>query len=66
LPGFERHLWDPILERGMNADEIPTLTADVSQLAELATSVVTTELHNRFADFTADYLRRADSSSALG
>lgn len=45
----------------MPTDEIPSLTAHVSQLTELATSVVTTELHERFADFAAEYLARAES-----
>lgn len=56
---FERHLWDPFVERGMLPDEIPSLTADVGQLTELATSIVTTELHERFAAFAADYLAQA-------
>ena len=31
------------------------------RLTELATSVVTTELHERFAAFAADYLARAET-----
>lgn len=57
---FERHLWEPFVERGMPADEIPSLTSDVGQLTELATSVVTTELQDRFASFAADYVARAE------
>ena len=34
-------------------------THDVGQLAELATNVVTSELHDRFAAFAAEYLDRA-------
>ena len=63
---FERHLWSPFVDRGMPTDEIPSLTADVSQLTELATSVVTTELHDRFATFAAEYLARADGISRRG
>lgn len=58
---FERHLWDPFVERGMPADEIGSLTTDVAQLTELATSVVTTELHNRFAAFVAEYVDRGQA-----
>jgi len=63
---FERHLWDPFVDRGMPTDEIPSLTADVGQLTELATSVVTTELHDRFAAFAAEYLAHAEESSTRG
>lgn len=62
---FERRLWEPFVDRGMPADEIPSLTADVGQLTELATSVVTTELHDRFAAFAAEYPTRAEDSSRL-
>lgn len=58
---FERHLWEPFAEQGMPADEIPSLTADVGQLTELATSVVATELHERFTAFTAEYVDRANN-----
>ena len=63
---FERHLWDPFVERGMPADEVPSLTSDVRQLTELATSVVTTELQDRFTAFASDYLAKvqADEESA--
>lgn len=57
---FERHLWEPFVQRGMLADEIPALTTNVSQLTELATSVVTAELHARFATFATDYLSRSN------
>jgi hypothetical protein len=53
---FERHIWEPFVERGLPPDEIPSLLADVNRLTDLATSVVTIELHDRFAAFTADYL----------
>ncbi len=56
---FERHLWEPFAERGMPADDVPGLATDVGQLTELATSVVTTELQERFAAFAADYLAQA-------
>ena len=60
---FERHLWGPSVDRGMPTDEIPSLTADVGQLTALATSVVTTELHDRFAGFAAEYLDKAKAVS---
>lgn len=58
---FERHLWQPFTDRGLPADGLPTLTFQVNQLTELATSVVTTELHDRFAAFAADFLARAEA-----
>lgn len=57
---FERHIWQPFEAEGMRPDQIPKLTSDVAQLTELATTVVTTELRERFAQFTADYLDRAE------
>ena len=56
---FEKHLWEPFVARGMPADEIGSLSADVAKLTELATSVVTTEMHDRFASFADDYLAQA-------
>ncbi|CAN5561534.1 MerR family transcriptional regulator [soil metagenome] len=55
---FERRVWEPFVERGMPVDEIAALTADVGRLTELATSVVTTELHQRFATFAAEFLNQ--------
>ncbi|MEL7155573.1 MAG: MerR family transcriptional regulator [Actinomycetota bacterium] len=60
---FERHLWDPFVARGMPMAEASTLTAEVGQLAELATSVVTVELDRRFAGFTTEYLEQAGQST---
>ncbi|MEM8924049.1 MAG: MerR family transcriptional regulator [Actinomycetota bacterium] len=60
---FERHLWQPFEAEGMPTAGIETLTAQVGQLTELATSVVTTELHERFARFADDYLDRATGSA---
>lgn len=60
---FERHLWDPFVARGMPTEEISELAADVGQLTELATSVVTTELHERFAAFASEYISRATEMS---
>ena len=48
---FQRHFWEPYVSNGMPAEEMPSLTVAVSQLTELATSVVTAELHERFAAF---------------
>ena len=56
---FEQQLWEPFVERGMPADELSALTSTVSQLAELANNVVTTELQDRFADFAHHYLEAA-------
>lgn len=61
---FERHVWDPFVEQGMPTDEVPSLTSDVAQLTELATSVVTAELHDRFAAFAAEYFARAERRPA--
>ena len=63
---FHRHFWEPYVEKGMPAEEMPSLTAAVSQLTELATSVVTAELHQRFAAFAEQYLARAAESVAKG
>lgn len=57
---FERHVWQPFEADGMSPDRIPGLTNDVTQLTELATNVVVTELQERFATFAADYLDRAE------
>ena len=48
---FQRHFWEPFVRKGMPAEEMPSLTMAISQLTELATSVVTAELHKRFAAF---------------
>ncbi len=60
---FERHVWKPFVDNGMPADQIPSVTADVGQLTELATTVVTTELHERFTAFAAEYLARAEGAA---
>jgi len=56
---FEQYLWQPFVDCGMPADEVPALTADVGKLTELATSVVAAELSDRFAAFAEDYLAKA-------
>ena len=53
---FQRHFWKPHVGRGMPAEEVPSLTAAAT---ELATSVVTAELHERFAAFAEQYLARS-------
>jgi len=63
---FERHLWRPFVDRGMPPDEVASLTTNVGQLTELATSVVTTELHRRFAMFATEYLERAKVENEQG
>ena len=63
---FQRHFWEPFVRKGMPAEEMPSLTVAVTQLTELATSVVTAELHERFAAFAEQYLARAAESVATG
>ncbi len=63
---FQRHFWEPFVSRGMPAEEMSSLSAAVNQLTELATSVVTAELHERFAAFAEQYLARAADSVAKG
>lgn len=61
---FERHIWQPFEADGMPPDQVPGLTNDVTQLTELATTVVVTELQERFAAFAADYLDSAERPAA--
>ena len=63
---FQRHFWEPFVGRGMPAEEMSSLSAAVNQLTELATSVVTAELHERFAAFAEQYLARAAESVTKG
>ena len=60
---FEQHVWQPFVDQGMPVDEVPSLTADASKLADLATSVVTSELADRFASFADAYLAEAQSNA---
>lgn len=55
---FEEYLWEPAVADGLDAAGVAKLTSDVGQLTELASSVVTVELHERFANFTEEYLER--------
>ena len=36
---FQRHFWEPFVREGMPAEELPSLTAAVSQLTELTSSI---------------------------
>ena len=63
---FHRHFWEPYVSRGMPADEMPSLTAAVNQLTELAVSVVVAELHERFKAFVEEYLAGAAESVVTG
>jgi DNA-binding transcriptional MerR regulator len=63
---FERHVWQPFEAEGMPPDQIPEITNDVTQLTELATTVVVTELQERFAGFAAAYFDRAERSAPAG
>jgi DNA-binding transcriptional MerR regulator len=58
---FERHVWTRFVEAGMPADEVPRLAGDVSQLTDLATSVVVNELRDQFAALATSYLERVDT-----
>lgn len=60
---FERHMWQPFVGGELNASEIAELRDRVLQLTDLATSVVTVELHDRFAEFAADYIERVPPAS---
>lgn len=57
---FERHVWRSFEADGMPPDRIPELTSDVARLTELASTVVVTELQERFAGFASDYLERVE------
>ena len=61
---FERHVWEPFVDRGMPPEGISALTTDARQLTELAMGIVTAELHDRFATFAAEYLSRAEATVA--
>ena len=52
---FQHHFWEPFVERGMVIDELPSLTAPVNQLTELA---VTAELHRRRLRIPRRYLTK--------
>jgi DNA-binding transcriptional MerR regulator len=56
---FETHVWSQFVDDGMPVDQVADLTANVSQLASLATTVVTNELHDQFAKIAADYVERS-------
>lgn len=60
---FDEKLWQPFVERGMPADEIGEITANVEKLTELATAVLTAELHTRFGEFAEGYLKSATEST---
>lgn len=59
---FEKHMWQPFATQGMPAREVGELTNQVAQLTELATSVVTVELQERFAAFAAEYVAKAQAN----
>ena len=63
---FHRHFWEPYTDKGMPAEEMHSLTTVVNQLTELATSVVTAELHDRFVTFADEYLAQAAESITKG
>ncbi len=61
---FDENMWQPFVERGMPAEEIGEITSSAAKLTELATAVITAELHQRFAEFTESYVESATNSSA--
>ena len=63
---FERHFWEPFVEQGLPPSAIQSLSSAVGQLTDLATRVVTVELHQRFAAFAEHYLARASAYSSEG
>jgi hypothetical protein len=48
-----------LLKETCPPEEIPSLSEAVAQLTELATSIVTAELHEHFTAFAEQYLSRA-------
>ncbi|MDE0232550.1 MAG: MerR family transcriptional regulator [bacterium] len=63
---FERHFWAPFVERGLPPSAIRSLSSAVRQLTDLASQVVTEELHQRFSAFAEHYLARASAHSSEG
>lgn len=61
---FERHVWSRFVADGMPPEGVPDVVDDVAQLSDLATAVVTVELHERFAAFAAEYLERSRQGMA--
>lgn len=61
---FEHHFWQPFVEKGLPPEEITSLSTAVQQLTDLATRVVTTELHERFTAFAEHYLARASTHTS--
>lgn len=58
---FEETIWEPFVAAGMPEDQALALTNDVAKLAELATSVVVTELAERFSRLADEYVARAEN-----
>ncbi len=66
---FERHLWQPFLERGLPADEVRRLTEVLQQLSALAEGVVVValraSLRRAAATFLAAQAERLDEAGLL-
>lgn len=56
---FDRHLWQPVEDRGLPEDELARLSDDAQALASAASEVVIVELRRQFGEFVDDYLDRA-------
>lgn len=61
---FDEYVWQPFEADGLPADRVPALLDDANQLTALATSVVTIELQDRFAQFAAKYVDQATSEKS--
>jgi DNA-binding transcriptional MerR regulator len=66
---FERHLWEPFLERGLPADEVRRLTEVLQRLSTLAEGVVVVALRSSLqraaASFLAAQAGRLDEAGLL-
>jgi DNA-binding transcriptional MerR regulator len=66
---FERHLWEPFLERGLPADEVRRLTEVLQRLSALAEGVVVValraSLQRAAASFLATQAERLDEAGLL-
>jgi len=61
---FDEYIWQPFVDEGMPEDRALELASEVSRMAQLATSVVVTELADRFASFAQDYVERASNGAS--
>lgn len=55
---FERNLWQPFVDGGMPAGQVPHLTESLERLSPLAEAIVTATLHQALAVVAARFLDR--------